>query len=223
MEGRGKESKSTQHDSALAKNILWTWLFHPVLQILHANYSSLPLFGQNSFLYTARSDYSLTLVEKKVKMETQWEWWCPAPSHEPQHVQQRVTGLHCWGKFSCTAGGGFLAQLKHGLICSSLEQSPLLTTRKGRQSHFFNLFLIFSIFCLWRVTFPLSRSGTMTVPGSYYKGRVMEKFHHLSSSCIAMQDPCSIFLLSTRNTYCYDYNMKTRILFYLRVERFTKG
>lgn len=94
---------------------------------------------------------------------------------------------------------------------------------KAGKAIFFNLFLIFSIFCSWCITFPLLRSGTVTVPGSCYKSWVMEKFHHLSPNYTAMQNPCSIFLLSTRKTYCYDYNMKTRILFYLRVERFTKG
>lgn len=115
-----------------------------------------------------------------------------------------------------TSAAGFLAELKSGTVCSPPEHSAILTTHKGRQSHFFNLFLIFSIFCLWYITFLLPRSGNTTVPGSRYKGWVMEKFHHLSPDYVAMQDPCSIFLLSARNTYRYDYNMKTRILFYLK-------
>lgn len=138
-------------------------------------------------------------------------------------------GLHTWTShrtpgyvppqsvaLGYTDAVGSRAEPKSGTVRSSPKRSPILTTSKGRQSHFFNLFLIFSIFCLWCITFLLLRLGNMTVPGSCYKGWVMEKFHHLSPNCIAVQDPCSIFLLSTQNTYCYDYNMKTRILFYLR-------
>lgn len=102
MEGRGKENKSTQHVSALAENTLWTWLFHPVLQILHANFSCLPSFGQNSFLYTVRSDYSLTLVEKKVMSSTQsWTTARAAAWHWAALLGEVF--LHSWGRFSCSA------------------------------------------------------------------------------------------------------------------------
>lgn len=151
MEGRGKESKSTQHDSALAKNILWTWLFRPVLQILHANYSSLPLFGQNSFLYTARSDYSLTLVEKKLK-------WKHNGNGDVQHpVMNHSTCSSV--SLGCTAGGSFRAQLGEVFLLSwSMAWSALPLSRAHYWRHAKAGKAIFSI-CSW--FFPYSVYGAL--------------------------------------------------------------
>lgn len=66
------------------------------------------------------------------------------------------------------------------LLPSSAPSQPHI--RAGKTDFQFVLDF-FSIFCLWLIPFLLLPSGNVTVPGSCYKGWVMEKFHCLSPDC----------------------------------------
>lgn len=116
----------------------------------------------------------------------------PAPAI-PRHRGTNVPGTGArwpsspWGHralaVGCAKAAGSLAEPSSCTLCSPPEHSTILASHKGRQSQISSLFLIFSIFSLWLFPFLVLPSGNVTVPGSCYKGWVMEKFHHLSPDC----------------------------------------